>query len=225
MTQSSSPLLSQIRPPVKVNKGLNCSSQFKGVTSPEKPRASRSFAENKGSDMSRNWRISSISGILLAAYFIPTWAIIAWRIMISPVQGLFERPNVSVAFFITDHLQLASMSIVRIAWLLALSRVLVVAFFAIFVLFAVRALIRKTEDQKEPLAIALGIGSVISFASVILASKVGEIEALRMHATELLMMLGAVVVMVFDQPARPEAEPVAAQQDLALQQAQLPHNG
>jgi cytochrome bd-type quinol oxidase subunit 1 len=175
--------------------------------------------------MSRNWRISSISGILLAAYFIPTWAIIAWRIMISPVQGLFERPNVSVAFFITDHLQLASMSIVRIAWLLALSRVLVVAFFAIFVLFAVRALIRKTEDQKEPLAIALGIGSVISFASVILASKVGEIEALRMHATELLMMLGAVVVMVFEQPARPEAEPVAAQQDLALQQAQLPHNG
>ena len=175
--------------------------------------------------MSRNWRISSISGILLAAYFIPTWAIIAWRIMISPVQGLFERPNVSVAFFITDHLQLASMSIVRIAWLLALSRVLVVAFFAIFVLFAVRALIRKTEDQKEPLAIALGIGSVISFASVILASKVGEIEALRMHATELLMMLGAVVVMVFDQPARPEAEPVAAQQDLALQQAQLRNNG
>ena len=175
--------------------------------------------------MSRNWRISSVSGILLAAYFIPTWAIIAWRIMISPVQGLFERPNVSVAFFITDHLQLASMSIVRIAWLLALSRVLVVAFFAIFVLFAVRALIRKTEDQKEPLAIALGIGSVISFASVILASKVGEIEALRMHATELLMMLSAVVVMVFERPARSEAEPVAAPQDLALQQAQLPDNG
>ena len=175
--------------------------------------------------MSRNWRISTISGILLAAYFIPTWAIIAWRIMISPVQGLFERPNVSVAFFITDHLQLASMSIVRIAWLLALSRVLVVAFFAIFVLFALRALIRKTEDQKEPLAIALAIGSVISFASVILASKVGEIEALRMHATELLMMLGAVVVMVFEQPARPEAEPVAAPQDLALQQAQLRNNG
>ena len=154
--------------------------------------------------MSRNWRISSISGILLAAYFIPTWAIIAWRIMVSPVQGLFERPNVSVAFFITDHLQLASMSIVRIAWLLALSRVLVVAFFAIFVLFALRALIRKTEDQKEPLAIALAIGSLISFASVILASKVGEIEALRMHATELLMMLGAVVVMCSKSPRSPK---------------------
>jgi hypothetical protein len=174
--------------------------------------------------MARNWRISSFSGILLAAYFIPTWAIVAWRIMISPVQGLFERPNVSVAFFLSDHLQLGSMSMVRIAWLLALSRILVVAFLAIFVVFALRAMIRKTEDQKEPLAIALGIGSVISFASVILASKVGEIEALRMHATELLMMLGAVVVMVFERPAQSEAERIAVP-ELALEQAQLPNNG
>jgi hypothetical protein len=169
--------------------------------------------------MPRNWRISSFSGILLAAYFIPTWAIVAWRIVISPVQGLFERPNVSVAFFISDHLQLGSMSMVRIAWLLALSRLLVVAFFAIFVWFALRAMIRKTEDQKEPLAIALAIGSVI------LASKVGEIEALRMHATELLMMLGAVVVMVFERPAQPETGTIAAPPELALEQAQLSNNG
>jgi hypothetical protein len=175
--------------------------------------------------MPRHWRISSFSGILLAAYFIPTWAIVAWRIMISPVQGLFERPNVSVAFFLSDHLQLGSMSMVRIAWLLALSRVLVVAFFAIFVWFAVRAMIRRTEDQKEPLAIALAIGSVISFASMILASKVGEIEALRMHATELLMMLGAVVVMVFERPAQVEAATIAAPSELTLEQAQLRNNG
>jgi hypothetical protein len=175
--------------------------------------------------MPRNWRISSFSGLLLAAYFIPTWANIAWRIVISPVQGLFERPNVSVAFFISDHLQLGSMSMVRIAWLLALSRLLVVAFLAIFVWFALRAMLRKTEDQKEPLAIALAIGSVISFGSVILASKVGEIEALRMHATELLTMLGAVVVMVFERPAQPETGTIAAPAELALEQAQLRNNG
>ena len=27
--------------------------------------------------MSTNWRISSFNGVLLAAYFIPTWTIIA----------------------------------------------------------------------------------------------------------------------------------------------------
>jgi cytochrome bd-type quinol oxidase subunit 1 len=175
--------------------------------------------------MSRNWRISSFTGVLLAAYFIPAWTIVAYRIMVSPVQGLFERPSVSVAFFITDHLQLASMTIVRIAWLLALSRLTVVLFLAIFVVLALLALIRRTDDHKEPLAIALTIGSVISFASMILASKVGEIEALRMHATELLMMLGAVVVLVFEAPAQPRAEAVALDADLSLEQAQFTNNG
>jgi cytochrome bd-type quinol oxidase subunit 1 len=175
--------------------------------------------------MARNWRISSFTGVLLAAYFIPAWTIVAYRIMVSPVQGLFERPSVSVAFFITDHLQLASMTIVRIAWLLALSRLTVVLFLAIFVVLALLALIRRSDDHKEPLAIALTIGSVISFASMILASKVGEIEALRMHATELLMMLGAVVVLVFEAPAQPRAEAVALDADLSLEQAQFTNNG
>jgi hypothetical protein len=84
--------------------------------------------------MARNWRISLFSGLLIAAYFIPTWSVVAYRIMISPVQGLFERPNVAVAFFVSDHLQLASLATVRVAWLLALSKFTVVAFLAIFLL-------------------------------------------------------------------------------------------
>jgi len=171
--------------------------------------------------MSAKWRISSFSGVLLAAYFIPTWANIAYRIVASPVQGLFERPNVSAALYISDHLHLASEATIRLAWLLALGRLTVVAFFAIFVLFAVRAVIRQTDDYKEPLAIALTIGSVMSFAGVLLASKVGEIAALRLHATELLMMLGTAIVMLFEAPAQPNAAPAS---DLPLKQAQLTDN-
>ena len=82
--------------------------------------------------MSTNWRISSFNGALLAAYFIPTWTIVAFRIIISPIHGFYERPNISVALFISDHLQLAAMTTVRMAWLLALGKLTVVAFFAIF---------------------------------------------------------------------------------------------
>jgi len=174
--------------------------------------------------MSTNLRISSFSGVLLAAYFIPTWAIVAYRIMVSPVQGLFERPNVSAALFISEHLQLASVTTVRLAWLLALGRLTVVAFFAVFVFFALRALIRKTGGHGEALAIALTIGSVISFAGVLLASKVGETEALRMHTTELLMMLGTGVVMLFETPAQPQTETITASPGLSLEQTELPYN-
>jgi len=96
-----------------------------------------------GSDMAKNWRISSFSGALLAAYFIPAWTMIAFRIMVSPIHGLYERPNISFALFVSDHLQLAGMATVRFAWLLALGRMTVVAFFAIFLVFITRASIRK----------------------------------------------------------------------------------
>jgi hypothetical protein len=174
--------------------------------------------------MLTNWRITSFNGVLLAAYFIPTWAIIAWRIVTSPVRGLFERPSVSVALYASDHLQLASMTTVRFAWLLALGRLTVVAFFALFLVLTVRAAIRKQGSGDEALAIALGIGGVISFASMIMASQVGEIEALRLHASELLVMLGTAVVMVFDHPAQPRVAAVVPD-DLTLEKAELSYNG
>jgi hypothetical protein len=172
--------------------------------------------------MSTNWRISSFSGALLAAYFIPSWATIAWQIMESPVRGLYERPSVSVALFASDQLQLASTTIVRFAWLLALGRLTVVAFLALFLLLTVLGFIRKQGSGSEALAIALGIGSVISFASMILASQVGEAQALRLHATELLLMLATVIVMVFDWPA---SQAATVPSDLPVEQTELGYNG
>jgi hypothetical protein len=167
-----------------------------------------------------NWRISTFNGALLAAYFIPTWTIVAFRIVISPIHGLYERPNVSVALFLNDYLQLTGLTTVRFAWLLALGKLTVVAFFAIFVVFITRASIRKTGGCDEALALALTIGSLISFLSMMMASQVGETAALRLHATELLMLLGTGIVLLVERPA--EAGETAG--DLSLQQSQLLNN-
>ena len=70
---------------------------------------------------------------------------------------------------------------------------------------------------------ALAIGSVISFASMVMASQVGETAALRLHATELLMLLGTAIVLLFERPAAADRS-AAATADLSLQQPQLPHN-
>jgi hypothetical protein len=171
--------------------------------------------------MSTNQRISSVNGVLLAAYFIPTWTMVAFKIMVSPIHGLYEQPNISVALFISDHLQLAAMTTVRFAWLLALGRLTVVAFFAIFVVLMTRASIRKSGGSDEALAMALAIGSVISFASMVLASQVGETGALKLHATELLMLLGTAIVMLVERPAQPAIDRSEEASDLSLQQSQL----
>jgi hypothetical protein len=174
--------------------------------------------------MSTNWRISSFNGALLAAYFIPTWTIVAFRIMTSPIHGFYEQPNVSVALFVSDHLQLAAATTVRLAWLLALGRLTVVAFFAVFLVFLTRPSIRKAGGCDEALAMALGIGSLISLGSMVMASQVGETGALRLHATELLLLLGTAIVLLVERPARTETDRSAVPADLSLQQPQLLDN-
>jgi len=62
---------------------------------------------------------------------------------------------------------------------------------------------------------ALLIGSVMNFAGVLLAAQAGEMAALRLHAAELLMMLGTVIVMMIERPALPQ---VAVPAGLSLQQ-------
>jgi len=149
-----------------------------------------------------NWRISTFNGALLAAYFVPTWTILAGRIAISPVRGFYEQANVSVALYLNDHLQLAATDLTRFAWLLALGRLTVAAFFVVFLVQITRPAMRKAGDCDEALAIALGIGSLISFAGMATASQVGETAALRLHATELMLLLGTAIILVVERARR-----------------------
>jgi len=167
-----------------------------------------------------NWRIGSFNGALLAAYFIPAWSIIAYNIMFAPVHALYEQPNISAALYVSDHLNLAGMNLVRVAWLLALGRFAVIAYFAVFLAMLCWPSTRKSGACDEALSIALCIGGLFSFTSMVMASQVGEAGALRLHATELLMMLGTTIVLVFDQPAQKPA-PTS---DAALRELQLANN-
>ena len=93
------------------------------------------------------------------------------------------------------------------AWLSALGRLTVVAFFAVFLVHLARPSVRKTGAADEALGMALGIGSLLSFAGMIMASQAGEVAACQLHATELLMLLGTVIVLLV--PSRDAARATA----------------
>ena len=128
------------------------------------------------------------------------------------------RPSISVALYVSDHLHLFGMATVRIAWLLALARITTVAFFVIFLVFLATPAIRRRGGAEEALSIALALGSLFSFASMVMASQVGETAALRMHAAELLMLLGTTIVMAVEPPAPRAVEHDVMAGELSLQQ-------
>jgi hypothetical protein len=163
--------------------------------------------------MLKDWKLSAFNGVLVAGYLLPTWAIPAIKIVISPVHGLFyERANMAAALFVSDYLQLGAIATVRFAWMLALAKLTVVAFFALFIVAALRAAARNRGASDEALAIAVTLGSVVSFLSMIMAAKIGEVGALRLHASELLLLLSIGIVMLVETPTaekRPVAQPHA----------------
>ena len=138
--------------------------------------------------MARFWR----------RYFIPSWTISALKIWISPIRGLYDRTNIAAAMYVSDYLSLPAMGTIRLAWLLALGKVTVAAFFLVFLLLVIRAAIRKKAEPTRRWPSALGLGAFISMVSLIAASKVGELAALRLHASKSLLLIGAAILLIVD---------------------------
>jgi len=155
--------------------------------------------------MSRDWRISTFNGALLASYFIPAWTIAAMKIWISPIRGLYDRANIAPAMYVSDNLALSAITTIRLAWLLALAKVTVAAFFLVFLVLIVRESIRKKGSCDEALGFALGLGAFISMLSLLAASEVGELAALRLHASESLLLIGAAILLIVDTEPKPAA--------------------
>jgi hypothetical protein len=59
-----------------------------------------------------------------------------------------------------------------------------------------------------------------------MASQVGEIQAMRLHATELLLLLGNVIVLAVEEPlVKAFSDRNATAQSLTLEQPQLLKHG
>ena len=148
--------------------------------------------------MSKDWRISTFNGALLASYFIPAWTIAALKIWISPIRGLYDRANIAPAMYVSDNLVLPAVYTIKFAWLLALCKMTVVGFFLAFLVLIVRESVRRKGSCDEALAFALGLGALISMMSLFAASQVGELAALRLHASESLLVIGAAILLIVD---------------------------
>ncbi len=142
--------------------------------------------------------LTAFNGLLLAMYFIPVWGSAALKIVIHPVRGLFDGPNLAMALYVSNNFQLVPSETLRFAWMLALAKIVVVAFFIAFVVFAVRRRKLGEHGAQELLGFALIFAGIISIISMILAVNLHELALQRLHATESLMLVGASIVMLIE---------------------------
>jgi len=73
-----------------------------------------------------------------------------------------------------------------------------VAYFLMFAALTLRSTAGNRGSGDEALGFAVLLGSVLSVASMMTAAQVGEAAAVRLHATESLMLLGAFALLAID---------------------------
>jgi hypothetical protein len=145
--------------------------------------------------------MASANGLLLGCYLVPAWSVVVWKIVTAPVRGLFDVANLGPAIFASDILRLMPVDMLRFAYLVALAKFTVIAFFIAAACFTLSSQPHEQEEGDELLHVALALASIVSTASMALAWWFGEGDALRLHATETLMILSAAIVAVIDLPA------------------------
>ncbi len=111
---------------INLKEEFKLSSQSRGVSS------ARYSLDSAGRGMAKDWRISTFNGVLLASYFIPSWTMSAMKIWVSPIRGLYDRSNIGPAMYVSDFMTLSALGTTRFAWILALGKVMVAAFFMVF---------------------------------------------------------------------------------------------
>ncbi len=120
-----------------------------------------------------------------------------------PGRGLFDRANIASTTFAADYLHLEPEGLMRFALFVALAKMTVVLFFACFVTLSIIGDKEHRQDRDELLHIGLALAAVISVTSMLLAYHFGAAEALRLHATETLMIVAGCVVAIIDEPRQP----------------------
>lgn len=163
-------------------------------------------------------RISTANGVLLAVYLVPAWLISALHIYNNPARGLFNTANIAFTTFAANYLHLDPEGLMRFALFVALVKITVIFFFACFVSLSVLGDETHSGDRDELLHFGLALASAVSIFSMLTAYRYGEAEALKLHATETLLIVAAAVVAIIDVP-RPQADiPVSVQPAEALVQ-------
>jgi hypothetical protein len=143
-------------------------------------------------------RLGSVNAALISLYFAPVWGIDAVRALTSPYYGFEHGLHAVAAGYFRATFDLGLDGLVRMSTVLAgLKLVIAVAFVAYLIDFA-RALLVGREPDRETLdaVLVLAGAAIMLWAWPALGS--GDGGLIRLHATEFLLLTGAMIVILVE---------------------------
>jgi hypothetical protein len=143
-------------------------------------------------------RLGSVNAAMVALYFAPVWGGDGLRALISPFHGFEDRVHAVAASYFRELFDLGLSGLMNTSNALAgLKFVIAIGFLAYLIDFA-RALAVGRETNRETLDFVLLIASVAFMLWAWPALGSGDPALIRLHATQFLLLMGAMIVIVIE---------------------------
>jgi hypothetical protein len=156
-------------------------------------------------------RLGAVNAALISLYFAPVWGIDAMRALTSPYYGFRDRAHAAVVGYYRALFDLDLDGLARVSNALSGIKLVIAAGFVAYLIDFARAFVVDREPNRETLdaVLALAGTAIILWAWPALAS--GDGTLIRLVATQLLLLTGAMIVIVVERRAEPAVErsPVA----------------
>lgn len=149
--------------------------------------------------MRSHLRLGAVNAALISSYFAPVWGLDAVRALVSPFSG-FEHPaHATAAVYFRRLFDLNLDGLVRTANVLAGIKLVVAVGFLAYLIDFFRALAMRREPNRETLDTVLMLASFAIMLWAWPALSAGNGALIRLHATQFLMLTGAMFVLMVEQ--------------------------
>jgi hypothetical protein len=143
-------------------------------------------------------RLGAVNAALISIYFAPVWGTDALRALTSPYYGLEDRAHAAAVSYYRALFDFSLDGLARTSNLLSgIKFVIAIGFLAYLIDFA-RALVVGREPNRETLdaVLAFAGASIMLWAWPALGS--GDGGLIRLHATQFLLLTGAMLVILVE---------------------------
>jgi hypothetical protein len=148
--------------------------------------------------MRSNPGLGQVNFALVSAYFVPAWGHDALRVLTSPYNGFEDRGHAIAAAYFREVFDLGLTGLIRVSELLAGLKMVVAAAFVAYLIEFARALAMQREPNRETVDVALLLALVAAVIWIVPILWLGDRDLIRVQATQLLLLAGAVVVIMIE---------------------------
>jgi hypothetical protein len=143
-------------------------------------------------------RLSAVNLALISIYFVPIWGADALRTLVSPFHGFDDRLHAAMATYFCRVFDLPVGGLVHVSNVLGgIELVIAAGFVACFIEF-MRSIAtgRDVDSATADVVLLLALGAIV--IRMMPGVALGDPDMIRLNATQLLLVTGAMVVIVIE---------------------------